>query len=174
VEWAESAFHRPRKGGYVKKNLSISRTSGEGRQGHTVRPQDMRGSNWSGRSAEALPSEKAEGEVARPAIAPPRCRPERANVIGKKVKARLADMASALPTGVEISYRSMTGPTSFYTTIETLKRNAHGREHRRALVCMRVHDATCASAIVAIIMLRFGSDGGSPPCKALGIGFETS
>ncbi|MCK1709109.1 MULTISPECIES: CusA/CzcA family heavy metal efflux RND transporter [unclassified Bradyrhizobium] len=107
-----------------------------------------------------------EGEVAS-GIALQRFGQNALNVIDN-VKARLSEMASALPKGVEI-IPVYDRSSLIYSAIETLKRTLTEESIIVALVCI-VFLLHVRSALVAIVMLPVGILMAFAAMKALGIG----
>jgi len=152
--------------GYVKSLSDLSNIVLKVDKGTPVLLKDVARIEMGPDERRGITELNGEGEVAS-GIALQRFGQNALDVIDN-VKARLADMASALPKGVEI-IPVYDRSNLIYNAIETLKRTLTEESIVVALVCI-VFLLHVRSALVAIIMLPVGILMAFAAMKALGIG----
>ena len=152
--------------GYVKSISDLSNVVLKVEKGTPVLLKDVARIELGPDERRGITELNGEGEVAS-GIALQRFGQNALDVIDN-VKARLADMASALPKGVEI-IPVYDRSTLIHNAIETLKRTLTEESIVVALVCI-VFLLHVRSALVAIIMLPVGILMAFAAMKALGIG----
>ncbi|MDU6244558.1 MAG: efflux RND transporter permease subunit, partial [Bradyrhizobium sp.] len=152
--------------GYIKSISDLSNVVLKTEKGTPVLLKDVARIELGPDERRGITELNGEGEVAS-GIALQRFGQNALDVIDN-VKARLADMASALPKGVEI-VPVYDRSTLIHNAIETLKRTLTEESIVVALVCI-VFLLHVRSALVAIIMLPVGILMAFAAMKVLGIG----
>ncbi len=152
--------------GYVKSLSDLSNVVLKVEKGTPVLLKDVARIELGPDERRGITELNGEGEVAS-GIALQRFGQNALNVIDN-VKARLSEMASALPKGVEI-IPVYDRSNLIYNAIETLKRTLTEESIIVALVCI-VFLLHVRSALVAIVMLPVGILMAFAAMKALGIG----
>src|SRR5947209_1925970 len=152
--------------GYVKSVSDLSNVVLKVEKGTPVLLKDVARIELGPDERRGITELNGEGEVAS-GIALQRFGQNALNVIDN-VKARLSDMASALPKGVEI-IPVYDRSNLIHNAIETLKRTLTEESIVVALVCI-VFLLHVRSALVAILMLPVGISMAFAAMKALGIG----
>src|SRR6266567_2084002 len=152
--------------GYVKSISDLSNVVLKVEKGTPVLLKDVARIELGPDERRGITELNGEGEVAS-GIALQRFGQNALDVIDN-VKARLSDMASALPKGVEI-IPVYDRSNLIYNAIETLKRTLTEESIIVALVCI-VFLLHVRSALVAIVMLPVGILMAFAAMKALGIG----